>query len=363
MKTAAVVVAFVSFLSAPWLAHAQVLASLQEQADPTQGATLDIQQDRERSQGSGLTLHGVGYLSYFAPFGEANSVNLVMGQLETQWTNGTFGVYNTLRARVTDIQDPIRYGYISFQQAYGFWRHAFGDVKVGKVYSRFGRTWDYGFYGPLVANNDMKLQPNLGISAEGAPSITSALDLEYALQYFAVDGKTFALNNRQPFSLDGMRRRNLVVARVAPTYHMGHDSWLGVGVSGERFDSMRTDGHQVVRGAVDVDAAYGPLLAFVEVGRQGAADVVASKNERVLAHDYVWTGAELKMDGVNVRYHFNALRYDDGARSVEYLHQPGIEVAVNEHMALMGELVLWTSPNSTKPEREKSFYLVVTGKT
>lgn len=366
-KTVALLLAFVPLFGASWTAKGQQSpAGLQEQVDPTQEATIEIEQTKEREEGTGLSVHGVGYLQYFAPFTEPSSVNLFLGQLETQWTNGLLGFYSTFRAKIGDLGKPVDKGYLYFQQAYGFLRHDYGDIKVGKIYSKFGRLWDYGFYGPLVANNDLKLQPDIGISFEGAPPLAGPVDLEYAMQYFPVDGRSFSVNNRQVFSGDNVRRRNLVVMRAAPTLHFSADTSAAVGVSGERYESMKTDGHQVLRGAIDVNVNIGPVTAFVETGRQDGADIVVAKNKRVGSHDYVWTGVQLKLDPVDIRYHFNAVRYQNAARTVEYLHQPGIEVAVTENLSMMGEMVMWTSASSASPgpraDVEKSFYLIAAGK-
>lgn len=361
-KSVAIMLWVLPFLGAPWVARAQQVADTAVVADPTQEATLELQQHKEREEGTGASVHGVGYLQYFMPYGEANSVNLFLGILETQWTNGTFGVYSAARVKVTDAGRPDSKGYLFFQQAYGFWRHDFGDIKVGKVYSRFGRLWDYGFYGPLQAVNDLKLQPELGISAEGLATLAGPVDIEYAAQYFAADGKTFALANDDFFSAKGMRRRNLVVGRVAPIYRFDSQTSVGFGLSGQRFESVHTDGHQVLRGAVDVDAKYGPFGAFAEAGRQAGGDRVTSQNKLIASHNYVWTGASIKLLPATLRYHFNATHYEDGARTVEYLHQPGLEMALNDYATLMAEAALWTSSDPTKGTREKSLYLIAAGK-
>ncbi|HET6344773.1 MAG TPA: hypothetical protein VFH51_07560, partial [Myxococcota bacterium] len=133
-------------------------------------------------------------------------------------------------------------------------------------------------------------------------------------------------------------------------------------VSAQRYDSSATDKHPVGRGAVDLNGQYGPVSAFVEVGRQRGGDRVAAHDLVIASHTYLWTGAELRLGAVSIRYHFNTIQYDDTASTREHLHQPGIEVAVNDNMGVMGEMVLWTTNNAATGRGEQAFYVIANGK-
>jgi hypothetical protein len=342
-------------------AQAQVEAD--REIDPTQQATIELQQREDRQEaGEGFTLHGATYLQYNAPLYDMGGFDLSLTQLEVKYDGGSWGLYSTPRLKITNFAHVVDKGYLYFQQIYATVRHDLGEIKVGKVYGRFGRFWDYGFYGPLMANNDLKLTPDFGVSAEGAPNISGPLDLEYALQYFLMDGRAVSVNNASLFSFASARRRNVLTARAAPVWRFNSQTWTSIGVSAQRYDSSATDNHSVGRGAVDLNGQYGPASAFVEVGRQRGGDRVAGRNLLIASHTYLWTGAELRLGAVSMRYHFNTIQYDDKATTLERLHQPGIEVAVNDNMGVMGEMVLWTTTNAATGRGEQAFYVIANGR-
>jgi hypothetical protein len=331
-----------------------------KEADPTQATTLDIQKQGEAAkQGLGVTAHGVAYLSYVAPFDKMGGPNLLLLQGELRYDAETWGMYFTPRLKMNNPGEQTADSYIFFQQAYAFAHIPWGEVKLGKVYGRFGRFWDYGFYGPLLANDDLKLAPDLGVSMEGSPSIAQDWTLEYAVQYFAIDGRSWALGNASPVSLNRVRRTNIVTLRAAPTYHLTELMYGSVGLSAGRFNAYYSDNHQVLRGAVDLDVNVGPVSAFLELGRQDGVDIVTLGNLQVPSFDYVWTGIQVRYERVNARYHYNAIRYDNG--DTESLHQPGVEVKITDNFSLMGEVAVWVTNNPTLGRGEKSFYLIAMG--
>lgn len=328
--------------------------------DPTQATTLEAQEAKEEAkEGKGLSLKGVGYLSYVAPFDAMGGFNLLLLQAELRYDWARWGLYATPRIKINDPGQEDADSYIYVQQAFAFWRHNYGEIKLGKVYARFGRFWDYGFYGPLVANNDLKLTPDMGISAEGAPELAKDWFFEYALQYYAFDGHAWSLANASPFSFNRVRRTNIVVARVAPAWHISPLWRIALGASGGRFDAAFSDNHQVIRGAFDADVQVGPVAAFVEVGKQNGTDVVLVSNLEVPGFSYVWTGIQVELDRVSVRYHYNGIRYIDD--TVEALHQPGIQVKIADFFTLMGEFALWNTSQPISGRGEKSFYLIAMG--
>ena len=345
----------------------QSVAAAELEADPSVAPSVEVEQELDaeaaRAGDEGFSVHGLSYLIFAVPVdGNKPGLNLFLAQGELRFSNGILGAYATPRLRVAPTGDAQNVQtYLLLQQAYGFVKHDYGEVKVGKVYQHFGRLWDYGVYGPLLANDDLKLQPDLGLSAEGAPEVLPQLNLEYAAQYFPVDGRSFSLRNDRMFSGANVRRRNIVVLRMAPTYHFNDRASLAVGTSGSSFGTVY-DKHGVLRGAVDAELSYGPFNAFAEVGRQTAGDV-ASGNGTVGAHTYVWAGAGYKNSWVHLRYHHNVVFYDQGVADV--LYQPGAEFLITENWGAMVEAAFWnsTAQGSATPHKgEKTVYLIASAR-
>ena len=302
-------------------------------------------------------LAAMSQLAYGAAAGTARYVNslLLVGEAGKQW--GPWGFYAMLQARLDKFDGARPEGYLYFQQAYAQWHAADATLKLGKIYARFGHGWAYGFYGPLVADYDLKMQPELGISIEGELRPASRWGVAYAGQYFVADGRAIDAKLNEPLSLTGPRRRNITVLRVAPTFHQDSSHSLALGASFESFTSSTTQS-LVQRGAIDVDVAAGAISLFAEAGAQNGNDVTASGTP-VSNFLYVWSQAQWRSGIWCARYQFNVLWHRVNKGAAQYLHQPGIEVAVAPNIDVLGELALWNSTSPTDPVGERALYAIV----
>jgi hypothetical protein len=106
-------------------------------------------------------------------------------------------------------------------------------LKAGKAYSHFGLFWDNSFYGNVQVYDGLKLDPDYGLSLEGAAGLERKAGLRYWAQYFVVDGHTnVSLAGRDTISLPGGHRRNQAILRVEPFYKVTEHATLTAGLSG-----------------------------------------------------------------------------------------------------------------------------------
>jgi hypothetical protein len=334
--------------------------------DPT-ALSLGAEQAQQSDSAAGLTLHGTGFLSFRTGAADMDTgINLALTQLEVRYVQGPFGLYATPRVRIQPVGTAHDRGDVFFQQAYGYFRHRYGDIKLGKIHQRFGRLWDFGTYGPLLAAYDMTLQPDLGLAFEGAPPLTDRWNLDYSVQYFPIDGRSAAVRNSRFFATQNIRRKNIVVAHVAPNYRFNAQSIGSAGLSGSTFEVRGTQPTRVTRAALDVDYIYGPLNAFLEVGHQQGTDIVIPTQGLNPSNTFFWTGVQYAQPRFNVRYHFSLTHFDRPVGRTEVLHQPGAEYIVNPNLSMIVEGAIWTTSDFSDANqmgyKERSVYLVANGK-
>jgi hypothetical protein len=334
-----------------------VTAGAEERAEPLkEEAHVDAPEERpapETPPKPSLDLHGAALLWYYQPFleGADNHFDIFFAQVTTDWHMGDFGLFVNPRFRNTRFRSFFD-SNIWVQEAYAYWKGPRVTLKAGKVNSRFGRFWDGSFYGQLPYFDGLKLSPEHGLSAEETVPITESLEVEYAAQFFAVDGQTNGSLNRGhpddgPDTLftPGARKRNMMVARLAPVYEVGK-LIAQLGLSGQRFEVDWPVGMKdgmVNRFGVDLTAAYGPASVFGEYSVQDGKHVLSHPLSGLASEEThtLWAGAQFDIWKLALRYTMSRADYRD-LRVTELIHQPGIVFAIHPNLSLYLEYVLWT---------------------
>lgn len=304
------------------------------------------------------TLHGAVTLQYVAPVGGQSAVVAAMLQGDALLRHSRYGLLLTPRLKLESLAAPVATGSLFLQQAYGFVRVPSGEIKVGKIVAQLGRLWDFGMYGPVITSYDFKLTPDIGISFEGQVAGLKHRSLSYALQYFALDGRTFSVANESLLSIKKARRAHNVTARVVPKVHFGR-AQVAWGLSAQTFRALRERRHQVFRAATDVAIAYRALEGFVEVGRQSQPDV-SSMNLPVSPFNYVWAGGQAAMGPFRVRFHINAVHHEAPARGWGLLVQPGAEYALGPETAFVVEGAAWLAQAGLPVPSEQNIFVFAT---
>jgi hypothetical protein len=242
------------------------------------------------------------------------------------------------------------------QELYGYWKRPGFTLKAGKISSRFGRFWDGSFYGSIPYFDGLKLAPEAGLSLEDTMELGGGLSLEYAAQFFVIDGSTngagpMASRLSDTLYYPGARKRNIAVVRLAPAYKLGSQGSVGLGLSGQRFTADFPIGpdSDVHRLAVDASGRFGPASLFFEVDLQRGRHaplhpVFGGSDDNV----YLWGGAQYDLGPVSLRYTFSQVSYRQ-ADVTQTMHQPGVTWALNDHFSLYGEYVNWSSSGGTSP--------------
>lgn len=303
---------------------------------------------------------GSAILQFKQTFESRGSFETLMFQMEVEHQTRQWGFLAVPRLRFADFQHLIGGSTLWLHQGYAFYAHPWAQVKLGKVLSIFGRVWDYGFYGPLLANNDVKLAPDIGLTIEGSQQLQHHVELYYGGQYSPIDGRALAIGHGQPLRLN-TRREHIAALRVAPSYKPHRDVVLSFGVSGQRFVAVQLDRQQVLRAEADIDVHWRNLSGFVELGLQHGEDKVVSQNVLITSNSYVWTGLEYAIGPASLRYHFNAIGYNDAQQTSEYLHQPGLALAAGPHCTFVAELALWHTSRVIPGRGEHTLYLFAGG--
>jgi hypothetical protein len=276
---------------------------------------------------------------------------------------GDFGVHFEPRFR----NSPLRAFFQSniwAQEAYGKWTTPIGALKFGKVYTKFGRFWDGSFYGNLPYFDGLKLDTDMGLSLEGARGLSDTFDLDYALQFFIVDGQTNgSLPGRDTLSVMGARERNEVVGRLAGTFKPDDMLSVTVGVSGQAYQADFADPAEdqtVIRVNGETELGYGPLGVWLDVTKQvnGRAvidyPVVGKGSKDVI---WAWTGAYMNWKFISLRYNLSWVKYED-AKIEELFHHPGATFTVHDNISILAEYVHWTSGSA---KYDESFNLILYG--
>jgi hypothetical protein len=317
-----------------------------------------------------LTIGGGTIIWYYQPFlsGAKNTVDLFFVNLLFDGHVGDFGLHVEPRFRDTKLRPHfagMNGGTAWVQEVYASWKLPGATLKVGKAYSHLGLFWDNSFYGNVQVYDGLKLDPDYGLSLEGAVAEGNPIGAHYWAQFFLVDGQTnVALEGRETFMIPGARRRNQAILRIEPFFDLpiGLSSAaptlkVKVGLSSEflQADLPAPVGKKdVYRGAADLTVTAGPVSLWSEFIRQNGqtvtdfpvAGVPATANTpatpgQASAHtNYFLVGAELALGKVSARYNLSYGGYRDLSIS-EWMHVPAIGVAVSPNVTFLGEYVYW----------------------
>lgn len=307
-----------------------------------------------------LNIGGGALLWYYQPVrvpGGQNNVDLFFANLLLDGKFGIFGLHIEPRFRDSRLR-AFYPGPVWAQEVYAsFDLPAHTLIKTGKLYSHFGLFWDNSFYGNVQVYDGLKLDPDYGISVEGAVRPQARTGLRYWAQYFVVDGHTnVSLDGRDTISLPNGHRRNQTILRVEPFYRPSDRFALTGGLSASylQADLGAAGTRNVYRAAADLAVVVTRWSAWVEYTRQNGQTVTdfplaaqaatptsAAVPGQASAHNnYVLAGAQVALGPVTVRYNASTGRYEDLDIS-EWMHVPGVAYAFNENFVVLGEYVDW----------------------
>lgn len=309
-----------------------------------------------------VDLHGGLYAWLYQPIAVPavqNNFDLYFVHLLLDAKVGELGLHFEPRFRDSKLVGrPFFESNIWIQEGYAFWKRDPVAVKLGKIYSRFGKFWDNSFYGNLSYFDGFKLAPEHGVSVEGSTTTSKVgPKLDFAAQYFVIDGLTNGSFRGGDTLFDiGSRRRNIAIARVEPVYQINETTSVSVGASGQYFQADLVDAgtKDVYRVAAEATAKLGGLTIFAEYTYQhgqhvkdypvkpiaATATTAAIPGATSSNNHYLWTGAELKIDKFVARYNFSFVRYAD-VDIDESMHQPGIGYAFFKNLSVLTEFALW----------------------
>ena len=326
-------------------------------ADPTL-ATAPVQPLPEWLRS--LNIGGGVLLWYYRPVdvdGGKGNVDLYFANLLLDGKFGRFALHVEPRFRDSRLRDFYP-GPVWAQEAYGAVTLAPGAVlKAGKVYSHFGLFWDNSFYGNVQVYDGLKLDPDYGLSLEGAIRPDAVAGLHYWAQYFVVDGHTnVSLSGRDTISIPGAHRRNQAVLRVEPFYRAGDHATLIGGVSGAYFqaDLGAAGTNNVYRAAGDLSVSVRRWSAWAEYTRQQGRSVTdfpvagqpatagapATPGQASKHINYALAGTQVALGPVTVRYNVSTGRYEDQDVS-EWMHVPAAAYALGNNFTVLAEFVDW----------------------
>src|SRR6185503_8543686 len=137
--------------------------------------------------GGFLLWHYHPFLNNVDDFTEIYYANLI---IDGHYDN--FGIHFEPRFRDTKLR-PFFESNFWVQELYMSWKpceQTDGMLKVGKVYSQFGRFWDGVFYGNIPYFDGLKLDPDMGLSWESKLTLGDSTTVDYSAQFFDQDGET-----------------------------------------------------------------------------------------------------------------------------------------------------------------------------
>ncbi|HEX6885889.1 MAG TPA: hypothetical protein VF530_21120 [Planctomycetota bacterium] len=326
---------------------------------------------------------GGGFLLwYYSPFldGAEDNTEIYYANLVFDARYEDFGIHFEPRFRDSKLR-PFFQSNVWIQELYMSWNpeeDSNGVLKVGKVYSQFGRFWDGVFYGNIPYFDGLKLDPDLGLSWENKLEVREGLTVEYSAQFFDRDGATngslqgrdtLSVGNDQSSATDDTQRsfeRNVLVGRIAPTLALGDATSITVGVSGMHgeadFAAPASDS-KFTRANGELSVTTGPFTVFGDYTHQNGNHVIdfplpGSDSDDI---DYLMSGASWTRGDWTLRYNYSFGDYDEDALKEE-LHMPGLVWQFDEHLSLWFEYVYWTRDDAGDPELlDRSMNVVLYG--
>jgi hypothetical protein len=317
---------------------------LEEPPLPAEGTPDDL----KVSVGGGMILYW--YQPLKGRIGGAptrNFFEVFEAKLRVDATFGRYGVH--ILPIVRDTKERGFFPSVAWiQETYAFARFEPVTIKVGKVFSQFGRFWDNSFYGNAQEYDGLKLDPNHGISIEGKVGEQERMGLQFFAQYFIIDGVTnYSLPNRDTMSITGARRRNYLVGRVEPFVKVGAITTLKLGLSGGFFqaDIPGFSKQGVGRIAVDGTVMVENLTAWAEYIHQFGNHLETSPFDGTdmdtpyQKADWLMIGGEYTYGRLTVRYNYNLGSYSP-IDYKETRHVPGIAFALHDNLFVLLEWAL-----------------------
>jgi hypothetical protein len=269
-------------------------------------------------------------------------------------------------------------------------------LKVGKSYQMFGRIWDNSFYGSIPFRDGLKLDPNYGLSFEGALGALGAFGARYFAQYYILDGATnTSVANRDTISQVvpgttntsiGARRRERLIGRIEPFIKLAPDIVFRVGASIDHFIADFADTasaadmaagwrkksndntEKVTRAGADVSAQVKWFSAWAEYAHQRGAHVTSfpipprADNPATMENEaragrasnditYYMAGGNFVWTRYTVQYNYSSGLYKN-IRAIdvmgtpigqhkEWIHNPSVQVAINDQLKLIFEAPIW----------------------
>jgi hypothetical protein len=308
----------------------------------------------------GVTLGGGALLWYYQPISvpsAENSVSIFWARLLIDGKWGAFGLHLEPRFRDTKLR-PFYDGPAWVQEAYASVDLGPAELRVGKTYSRLGLFWYTSFYGNVQVYDGLKLDPDYGATLQGdVGKADDPVSLGWWAQYFVIDGGTnVSLQNRDTISYPGAHRRNQGIARVEPRFHAGPVT-VALGASGEylQADLPSIGPQDVWRVAGDATLTISGLTVrgealeqngrtvtdFPIAGTPATATAPAVPGRSSAKTDYALAGAEYTAGPVTLVYTLSLGNYRDVSVK-EWMHVPGVSVALSPNVSLLGELVFWS---------------------
>jgi len=292
---------------------------------------------------------GGGFLLWhYHPFldGVDDNTEIYYANLVIDGHYDDFGIHFEPRFRDTPLR-PFFESNIWIQELYMSWKpcdSSAGVLKVGKVYTQFGRFWDGVFYGNIPYFDGLKLDPDLGLSWESSFALGDATKVDYSAQLFDRDGETNgSLQGRDTLSI--AKQRDIVVGRIAPTFTLGENTTLTAGVSGMHFEADLVGpaaNSNVTRANGELSLATGGFTVFGDYTHQNGNHVVdfplpGSTSGDI---DYVMSGTSYTWKDWTFRYTYSSGDYNDDDVK-EQLHMPGVVWQFHPHLSLWLEYVYW----------------------
>lgn len=291
-----------------------------------------------------------------------------------------FGIHFEPRFRDSKLR-PFFESNFWIQELYMSWKpfdSSDGVLKAGKVYSQFGRFWDGVFYGNIPYFDGLKLDPDLGVSWESAVEAGDGVNVAYSAQYFDRDGATngslqgrdtLSVGNDQTSAANDTQRsfqRDMFVGRIAPTFALGEDSSVTVGVSGMHGEAdLASPGpnSSFTRANGELSVTTGAFTVFGDYTHQNGNHVIdfpvpGSDSDDI---DYLMSGASWTSGDWTLRYNYSFADYDEDSIKEE-LHMPGVVWQFHAHLSLWFEYVYWTRDDTGDPELfDRSLNVVLYG--
>jgi len=256
-----------------------------------------------------------------------------------------FGIHFEPRFRDTKLRAFFESNFW-VQELYMSWKpcdDSEGVLKVGKVYSQFGRFWDGVFYGNIPYFDGLKLDPDLGLSWESKLHLGDSTTVDYSAQFFDQDGETNgSLQDRDTLSIG--RERDVWVGRVAPTFAVSDTTSVTVGTSAMHGEAdLATTNSNFTRVNGEAAVTAGAVTVFGDFTHQNGNHVVdfpvvGSSSGDI---DYLMSGASYTAGDWTLRANYSFGDYNDDDIKEE-LWMPGVVWQFHPHLSLWLEYVYWT---------------------